>query len=80
MRSDRGGAEGLAARQGAYGWRLMKRVAFTLIVVVVALVLFSLQVPGAKLVALAAIFAFVGLMYVGPWLGPRRRSTRRRRG
>jgi hypothetical protein len=63
----------LPARQGAYGWRLAKRIALTLAVLVVALVLVSLQVPGAKLIALAALFAIVGLMYLGAWFGPRRR-------
>jgi hypothetical protein len=76
MRAEReaAGELGPRQRQGAYGWRLMKRLAQTLIVLVVALVLVSLQVPGAKLIALAAVFALVGQMYVGPWLGPRRRK------
>jgi hypothetical protein len=43
----------------------------------VALVSAGLDVPGAKIIALVAVFAFVGLMYIGPWLGPRRRKRRR---
>jgi membrane associated rhomboid family serine protease len=72
-------ADEFAARQGAYGWRLLRRITLILVVLVLALVLASQDVPGAKVVAVAAVFAFVGLMYVGPWLGPRRRKRRQHR-
>jgi hypothetical protein len=69
--------EEFGERQGAYGWRLLKRIALALIVLFVALVLAGLDVPGAKLIAVGAVLAFIALMYVGPWLGPRRKPRRR---
>lgn len=76
MKLEAHASEGFAERQGAYGWRLLKRIALTLVVLLVALVLAGLEVPGAKFIAVAAVFAFIALMYVGPWLGPRRKSRR----
>jgi hypothetical protein len=77
MKVETDASEDFAERQGAYGWRLLKRIALALVVLLVALVLAGLDVPGAKLIAVGAVFSFIALMYVGPWLGPRRKHRRR---
>ncbi len=66
-------ARDFVAREGMYGWRLAKRLALALVVLVFALILASFDVPGAALTAAAALIVFLAIMFVGPWLGPRRR-------
>jgi hypothetical protein len=39
-----------------------------------ALILVSFRVPGAAVVAIVALAAFVGASSVGPWLGSHRRK------
>lgn len=63
----------LAERQGDYGWRLMQLFGAALVLLTVGLVLDSLGVPGAGVVALVALAGMLLLFYVAPFFGPRKR-------
>jgi hypothetical protein len=43
-------------------------------VLLAALVLAGLNVPGAAWIGVAALLILLGLLYIGPWLGPRGRD------
>jgi hypothetical protein len=63
----------LEAAEAEDGARLLLRVAAAVVVLAVALVLQSLDVPGAAIVAIVAFAVLLGLLWIGPSLGPRRR-------
>jgi peptidoglycan/LPS O-acetylase OafA/YrhL len=69
----RGIDEELAERQGEYGWRLMQFLGGAFLLLVVGLVLDAVGVPGAGVAALIGLAGLVLLVYVAPFLGPRRR-------
>jgi Flp pilus assembly protein TadB len=61
-------------RQSAHGWRLAELYAVLLVLLVARLMLDSFGVPGAGIAALIAVVALTVLVYLDPFLGPRRRQ------
>ena len=72
----RGGDEEHAARQGEFGWRLVKLIAVAVAALVVGLVLQALEVPGAIIVVIVGLVALLLLLYIVPFFGPRKRARR----
>jgi hypothetical protein len=64
-------------REGDYGWRLIKGTGYAALALAASLVLNALGIPGVIYIALAALAALLLLVYVAPFLGPRRRPSRR---
>jgi len=63
------------AREGEYGWRLLMTLVGAVAMLVVGLILVALNVRGGGWLAVAALVVVVGVVYVGPWLAPRRRHN-----
>ena len=76
----RGVDEEHAARQGEFGWRLIKLIAVAVAAVTAGLILQALEVLAAIIVVIVGVVALLLLIYIVPFLGPRkrRRQTPRR--
>lgn len=68
----RGVDEEHAARQGEFGWRLIKLMAIAVAAITAGLVLQALEVPGAIIVVIVGPVALLLLIYVVPFFGPRK--------
>ena len=69
----RGLDEEHSARENEYGWRLVKLISLAVVLLAVGLTLAALDVPGASIAALVTCGALLVLIYVAPFLGPRKR-------
>ncbi len=72
----RGVDEEHAARQGEFGWRLVKLIAVAVAALAAGLVLQALEVPGAIAVVIVGLVALLLLIYIVPFFGPRKRLRR----
>jgi hypothetical protein len=68
-----------AQAEATYDAWLFGGIAATVVLLAGALLLAGAGVDAGAWAAFVLVFVFVALMYVGPWLGPRR-PRRRRRG
>lgn len=66
-------------RDASLAARLVRTIVVMVVVLAVALLLAAWHVPGAAIVAMIALIAIMGLVYIGPFLGRMQRRRGRRR-
>jgi hypothetical protein len=66
--------EELEARQGEFGWRLIKLIALAVVALVAGLVLQALDVPAALIVVVVALVALLLVIYIAPLFAPWKRG------